>query len=81
MNRIKWNAFPHEQSDPLKKMLVVTYDANNRPVIVIAWFDTYRQSWNTTFGPLPKPVTHFAFLPDLPADVLTPAQVRELEDK
>lgn len=81
MTRIEWHAFPKEKPSRLERLLIVTYDNNNRPLLTIGWYDNDLRRWSTPFGPLPKPVSHFAFSPDLPVDVLTPAQVRELEDK
>lgn len=80
MNRIEWHAFPQEKPSVMETVLIVTYGTNNRPMLAIGWYDSDLRRWSTAFGPLGKPVTHYAFMPDLPADVLTPAQVRELED-
>ena len=81
MTRIEWHAFPKEKPSVMEPVLIVSYDNNNRPVVGLGCYDSILRRWSTMFGPLAKPVSHFAFCPDLPADVLTPAQVRELEDK
>ena len=80
MNRPQWHAFPQEKPSRMEAVLIVTYGTNDRPMLAIGWYDGDLRRWSTSFGTLRKPVTHYAFLPDLPADVLTPAQVRELED-
>lgn len=79
MNRIEWIAFPQQKPSRMVALLIITYDTNNRPMLAIGWYDADLRRWSTNFGTLRKPVSHYAFLPDLPADVLTPAQVRELE--
>lgn len=79
MNRIEWIAFPQQKPSRLETLLIITYDNNNRPMMALAWYDSDLRRWSNQFGRLPKPVSHYAFLPELPADVLTPAQVRELE--
>lgn len=69
--------------EPMRNVLVVTYDADYLPAVHLAYWDDHRLEWRSTFllVRLPYPVSHWTETLPLPADVWSPGQVQtEMKD-